>query len=116
MILILVGKSIDFTNMLSSSKFDEINYIYFLKCIDTVKSVLADASISTSDVTDVILVGGSTPIPALQSQLYNLFDGKVELGKSVHPGEAVAIGAAVQGYILATGGGGGVEVGKILHF
>jgi len=52
-------------------------------------------------------VGGSTRIPALQSQLYNLFDGKVELSKSVHPDEAVAVGAAVQGYILATGGSGG---------
>jgi len=58
-------------------------------------------------------VGGSTRIPALQSQLYNLFDGKVELSKSVHPDEAVAVGAAVQGYILATGGSGG---GKDLAF
>jgi heat shock protein 1/8 len=98
---------IDFTTTLSRSKFEEINHVYFLKCIDTVKSVLADASISTSDVTDVVLVGGSTRIPALQSQLYNLFDGKVELSKSVHPDEAVAVGAAVQGYILATGGSGG---------
>lgn len=98
---------IDFSTTLSRSKFEEINHIYFLKCIDTVKSVLADAGISTSDVTDVVLVGGSTRIPALQSQLYNLFDGKVELSKSVHPDEAVAVGAAVQGYILATGGSGG---------
>jgi molecular chaperone DnaK (HSP70) len=61
--------------------------------------MLADADVSTKDVTDVVLVGGSTRIPALQRQLYNLFDGSVELSKSVHPDEAVAIGAAVQGCV-----------------
>ena len=102
-----IVEGIDFTETLTRSKFEEINQLSFLKCLDTVKAVLVDADISPKDVTDIVLVGGSTRIPILQKQLYDLFDGRVELCKSVHPDEAVAIGAAVQGHILATGGSGG---------
>ena len=98
---------INFSVTLSRTQFEQINKILFQKCIDTVKEVLADASVGLDEVTDVVLVGGSTRVPYLQTQLYELFDKRIELCKTVHPDEAVAIGAAVQGHILATGGSGG---------
>jgi molecular chaperone DnaK (HSP70) len=52
-----------------------------------------------SQVSDVVLVGGSTRVPALQTQLTNLFNGRIELCRSVNPDEAVAVGAAVQGQV-----------------
>jgi molecular chaperone DnaK (HSP70) len=66
-----------------------------------------DAQVDQKDVTDIVLVGGSTRVPYIQTALYDMFGGRLELCKSVHPDEAVAIGAAVQGHILATGGQGG---------
>jgi len=98
---------LDFTASLSRSKFEELNGKLFSRCIDTVKSVLVDAEVGLKEVTDVVLVGGSTRVPYLQECLYNLFEKRIELCKSVHPDEAVAIGAAVQGHILSTGGSGG---------
>jgi molecular chaperone DnaK (HSP70) len=53
----------------------------------------------TTQVSDVVLVGGSTRVPALQTQLTNLFNGRIELCRSVNPDEAVAVGAAVQGQV-----------------
>eukprot|EP00566_Odontella_aurita_P011009 CAMPEP_0113600776 /NCGR_PEP_ID=MMETSP0015_2-20120614/42881_1 /TAXON_ID=2838 /ORGANISM="Odontella" /LENGTH=408 /DNA_ID=CAMNT_0000509043 /DNA_START=70 /DNA_END=1293 /DNA_ORIENTATION=+ /assembly_acc=CAM_ASM_000160 len=93
---------VDFSASLSRSEFERLNAKLFRRCIDTVKSVLLDASVSLDDVTDVVLVGGSTRVPFLQSELHSLFGGRVELCKTVHPDEAVAIGAAVQGHILSS--------------
>ncbi len=92
---------------LTRDKFEELNSSLFRRCIDTVKDVMADADCKIDDVSDIVLVGGSTRIPSLQTSLYDMFNGRIELCKSVHPDEAVAHGAAVQGYILATGGSGG---------
>ncbi|KAK1748601.1 heat shock protein 70 family protein [Skeletonema marinoi] len=89
------------------AKFEELNAVLFKRCIDTVKEVLNDAGCKNSEVTDIVLVGGSTRIPSLQTSLYNMFGGNIELCKTVHPDEAVAYGAAVQGHILSTGGTGG---------
>jgi L1 cell adhesion molecule like protein len=97
----------DFNVTLDRATFEELNAVLFKRCIDTVKEVLDDASCNIDDVTDIVLVGGSTRIPSIQSSLYNMFGGRIELCKSVHPDEAVAHGAAVQGHILATGGTGG---------
>lgn len=102
----LVG-DFDFNTTLTRAKFEELNAVLFSRCIDTVKEVMDDAGVKAADVTDIVLVGGSTRIPCLQTSLYDMFGGKIELCKSVHPDEAVAHGAAVQGYILATGGQGG---------
>jgi len=104
----LVG-DFDFSVTLDRTKFEELNATLFKRCINTVKEVMDDAACEPCDVTDIVLVGGSTRIPCLQTALYNMFDGRIELCKSVHPDEAVAHGAAVQGYILATGGTGGGE-------
>lgn len=97
----------DFGVALDRAKFEELNGALFRRCIDTVQEVLDDAGCRAEDVTDVVLVGGSTRIPCLQKSLYDMFGGRIELCKSVHPDEAVAHGAAVQGRILATGGTGG---------
>mmetsp|Transcript_3132 Transcript_3132/g.4584 ORF Transcript_3132/g.4584 Transcript_3132/m.4584 type:complete len:629 (-) Transcript_3132:112-1998(-) len=98
---------IDFHVTLTRATFEKLNAELFQRCLDTVKSVLVDASVELKDVTDLVLVGGSTRVPFLQTSLYGMFDGRIELCKSVHPDEAVAVGAAVQGRILATGGSGG---------
>jgi len=97
----------DFSVELSREKFNELNSSLFQRCIETVKSVLVDAEASLEEVSDIVLVGGSTRIPYLQEALFELFDKRIELCKTVHPDEAVAIGAAVQGHILASGGRGG---------
>jgi L1 cell adhesion molecule like protein len=61
---------------------------------------LKDSGINKSDVDDVVLVGGSTRVPKIQSLLEQFFDGK-ELNKSINPDEAVAYGAAVQASLLS---------------
>ena len=61
--------------------------------------MMDDAGCAIDDVTEIVLVGGSTRIPFLQKSLYDMFGGKIELCKSVHPDKAVAHGAAVQGHI-----------------
>ncbi|KAH8062164.1 ATP binding protein [Aureococcus anophagefferens] len=71
----------------------------FESCLRTVESVVRDAQCELSQITE-IAVGGSTRA-RLQEALYQLFDEKLELCKSVHPDEAVAVGAAVQGAILS---------------
>jgi len=102
----LIG-DFDFNVTLDRSKFEELNATLFKRCIDTVKEVMDDAQCKIDDVSDIVLVGGSTRIPCLQTSLYDMFKGRIELCKTVHPDEAVAFGAAVQGHILATGGTGG---------
>jgi L1 cell adhesion molecule like protein len=65
-----------------------------------VEKVLTDAKVSKSEVDEIVLVGGSTRIPKIQSLLSEYFNGK-ELNKSINPDEAVAYGAAVQASILS---------------
>lgn len=96
-----------FTATITRATFEKLCNSLFTRCIDTVKSVLRDAGTTADAVSDVVLVGGSTRIPALQEMLVNMFDGRIELCKSINPDEAVAYGAAVQGAILKAGGTGG---------
>jgi heat shock protein 1/8 len=100
---------IDFKATLDRATFQSLNKELFSQCMETVKSCLVDANTALNEVTDIVLVGGSTRVPFLQDSLYKLFKKRLELCKTVHPDEAVAIGAAVQGYILASGGSGGAE-------
>ncbi len=69
------------------------------RSLEPLKVALADADLSVSDITDVILVGGQTRMPMVQAEVTNFF-GK-EPRKDVNPDEAVAVGAAVQGGVLA---------------
>mmetsp|Transcript_3723 Transcript_3723/g.6881 ORF Transcript_3723/g.6881 Transcript_3723/m.6881 type:complete len:612 (+) Transcript_3723:57-1892(+) len=99
---------VDFNATLTRVEFETMNAKLFQKCLETVKSVVVvDAQVTLDDVSNIVLVGGSTRVPFLQSSLYEMFGGRIDLCKSVHPDEAVAIGAAVQGHIMATGGAGG---------
>merc|ERR1719350_1694881 len=67
--------------------------------MDPVEKVLRDAKMDKGQIHEVVLVGGSTRIPKVQSLLQDFFNGK-ELCKSINPDEAVAYGAAVQAAIL----------------
>merc|ERR1719217_909399 len=71
----------------------------FRSCMDPVEKVLRDAKMDKGQIHEVVLVGGSTRIPKVQSLLQDIFNGK-ELCKSINPDEAVAYGAAVQAAIL----------------
>ena len=82
------------------ARFEKVCEPLFLRCLESVKRVLDDAKMKKTDVDEIVLVGGSTRVPRVQTLLSEYFDGKV-LNKSVHPDEAVAYGAAVQGAILS---------------
>jgi len=93
-------EGVDFSSTLTRAKLESLNEDLFKRCEETVQKVLADAKMKPDDITEVVLVGGSTRIPKVQSLLSALFGGK-ELSKSINPDEAVAYGAAVQGAILS---------------
>merc|ERR1711929_13582 len=96
-------EGIDFNSTITRARFEDLNMDYFRKCMDPVEKVMRDAKLSKSQVNEVVLVGGSTRIPKIQSMLSDFFNGKT-LNKSINPDEAVAYGAAVQAAIL-TGAG-----------
>ena len=84
---------------LSRAKFESLCDTLFQRSIEPCRKALADAHMSTGDIDEVLLVGGSTRIPKIQELVKNFF-GK-EPNKSVNPDEVVAIGAAIQGGVLA---------------
>lgn len=90
----------DFNFTLTRTEFERLGRGLFQRCMDTVKHVLKDSGVSANQVDDIVLVGGSTRIPKIQSMLSEYFGGK-ELCKTLNPDEAVAFGAAVQGAILS---------------
>ena len=92
-----------FTN-LSRAKFESMCGDFFRKCLEPVKKVLNDSEIAKTDIHEVVLVGGSTRIPKVQSLLQEFFNGKA-LNKKINPDEAVAFGAAVQAAVLTKQGG-----------
>jgi len=81
------------------SKFEELSKELLEKCKIPVEKALKDANLSTSDIDQVILVGGSTRIPAVRNLLNNLLNKP--LNETVNPDEVVAMGAAVQAGIIA---------------
>lgn len=83
---------------LSRAKFDSLTEDLVVKTIDCTKRALSDAKLSTSDIDKVILVGGSTRIPAVFEMVKNV-TGK-EPYKGINPDECVAIGAAIQAGVL----------------
>jgi L1 cell adhesion molecule like protein len=97
----------NFSTTLTRSNFEKICQPLFTRCIDTVRAVIKDAGATLETVSDLVLVGGSTRVLALQEQLSGLFNDRIELSKSINPDEAVAYGAAVQGAIIKSGGSGG---------
>ncbi|MFR3560121.1 MAG: molecular chaperone DnaK [Paraclostridium sordellii] len=84
---------------LSRAKFDELTANLVEKTMEPTRRALQDAGLSTSEIDDVLLVGGSTRIPAVQEAVKK-FIGK-EPHKGINPDECVAAGAAIQGGVLA---------------
>lgn len=84
---------------LSRAKFDEITQSLVERTMGPVKKALSDSGLSTSELDKVILVGGSTRIPAVQDAVKKI-TGK-EAYKGVNPDEVVALGAAIQGGVLS---------------
>jgi len=84
---------------LTRAKFDQLTHALVDRCLGPVKQALADAKLSEKEIDEVILVGGSTRIPAVQALVKKLTGGK-EPNMSVNPDEVVAVGAAVQAGIL----------------
>ncbi|MFD2717629.1 molecular chaperone DnaK [Hymenobacter monticola] len=83
---------------LSRAKFEQLADDLVRRSMDPVKKALQDAGLSTSDIDEVILVGGSTRIPRIQEEVEKFFGKKPS--KGVNPDEVVAIGAAIQGGVL----------------
>ncbi|MFV0420545.1 MAG: molecular chaperone DnaK, partial [Dysgonomonas sp.] len=83
---------------LTRAKFEQLADTLIRKCIDPCRQSLTDAGYSASDIDEVILVGGSTRIPAVQAEVEKFF-GKTP-SKGVNPDEVVAVGAAIQGGVL----------------
>jgi len=99
---------IDFSESLTRAKFESLCLDLFKKTMGPVKKALKDSRMGKSDIDEVVLVGGSTRIPKVQSLLSDFFNGK-ELNQEINPDEAVAYGAAVQGGILSGEGGEAVK-------
>lgn len=83
---------------LTRSQFEQLAHELIQNCLIPCQNAIRDAKLSTSDIDEVILVGGSSRIPAVQTLVKNYF-GK-EPSKGVNPDEVVAVGAAIQGAIL----------------
>ncbi len=89
-------KHLDLT--LSRAKFDELTQDLVQRTMDPVHKAMADADVSSSDINKIILVGGSSRIPAVQDAIRNILNK--EPSKGVNPDECVSVGAAIQGGVL----------------
>jgi molecular chaperone DnaK len=85
---------------LARGKFDQLTADLVKRCMGPVRHALADAKLTERDIDEVVLVGGSTRIPAVQALVKRMTGGK-EPNQSVNPDEVVAIGAAIQAGVLA---------------
>merc|ERR1719343_1098910 len=85
---------------LSRAKFEQIASSLISRCRTPVEQALKDAKLSPSDINEIVLVGGSTRIPAIQTLATDLVNGKAP-NQTVNPDEVVAVGAAVQAGVLA---------------
>lgn len=89
---------------LSRAKFEELAAQLIEKTLEPVKQALKDAELEPNEIDRLLLVGGSTRIPAVQKAIKTIFE-QIQIDRSVNPDEAVALGAAIQGGVL----GGEVE-------
>jgi len=87
-----------FVSKISKSKFESLCEDLIQRSLDPCKKAIKDSGLSFSDIDEIILVGGSTRIPAIQEAIEKNFNKKPN--KSVNPDEVVAIGAAIQGAVL----------------
>lgn len=91
---------LDFCINITRAKFEDLCVDLFRETIDPVEDALKQSELSKNKIDEVVLVGGSSRIPKIQSLLSTYFNDK-ELNKSVNPDEAVAHGAGIQGAILS---------------
>ena len=89
----------DYNSSITRAKFEQICNPIFEKCIALIKQVMTDTDTKIQDINEIVLVGGSTRIPKLQTMISEYFNNK-QLNKSINPDEAVCFGAAIQGAIL----------------
>merc|ERR1712023_5785 len=106
-------EGLDFNSVITRARFEDLNMDYFKKCMEPVQKCLEDSKLSKSQIHEVVLVGGSTRIPKIQSMLSEYFGGK-ELNKSINPDEAVAYGATVQAAILSGEGKNNSKLSEVL--
>ncbi|XP_053959916.1 heat shock protein 70 [Anastrepha obliqua] len=93
-------EGIDFYTKVSRARFEELCADLFRQTLEPVEKALNDAKMDKNQIHDIVLVGGSTRIPKVQSLLQSFFCGK-SLNLSINPDEAVAYGAAIQAAILS---------------
>ena len=92
-------EGIDFYTSVTRARFEELCADLFRGTLDPVEKCLKDSKMDKSQISEIVLVGGSTRIPKVQKLVTDYFNGK-EPNKSINPDEAVAYGAAVQAAIL----------------
>src|SRR5690554_3321089 len=94
-----VNGPVHLTNSLTRAKFDELTHHLVERTLEPVRRALRDAKMTAKDIDQVLLVGGSTRIPAVQDLVKRELNK--EPNKSVNPDEVVAMGAAIQGGVLS---------------
>jgi molecular chaperone DnaK len=92
------GVPLHFVKTLTKAKFEQMTSSLVNRAIECAKTALKKANLTSGDIDEIILVGGSTRIPAIQEAIEKTFNKKPN--KSVNPDEVVAIGAAIQGAVL----------------
>lgn len=90
---------IDFHTSITRTRFEELCSDLFERILEPLENAIKDSKIDKMSVNEVVLVGGSTRIPKIQTLLMDFFNGK-ELNKSINPDEAIAYGAAVHAAVL----------------
>jgi heat shock 70kDa protein 1/2/6/8 len=90
---------IDFYTDITRAKFEDLCSGLIKRVLDPISRALLDSKLSKGDINEIVLVGGTTRIPKIQSEISEFFYSK-ELNKTVNPDEAVAYGAAIQASIL----------------
>jgi len=103
-------EGIDFYSSITRARFEELCKPIFNRCIEPLNKVLKDAKLDKSQINEIVMIGGSSRIPKIQTMVSEFFHGK-KLNLSINPDEAVAYGAAVQGAII----GGGASKDKKLN-
>jgi heat shock protein 5 len=93
-------EGLDFSERLTRSKFEELCGDLFKSTLEPVRAVLADAGLEKDQIDEVVLVGGSTRVPKIQSLIKEFFNGK-EPNRGINPDEAIAYGAAVHAGVLS---------------
>ena len=92
-------QGIDFSTVITRARFEDLNQSFFKKTMDPVATCLSDSGLGKAQIDEVVLVGGTTRIPKIQSLLQDYFGKTPSTG--INPDECVAYGATVQGAILA---------------